>query len=181
MSSLDWPEEIITGSKAIGNCFYWVWYLFALLSSVRKLFSSAINFFFRTLVGVAGAIGFVYLSGLENNIYFRSFDYAYRVCSPKMPFDRQFAIQRRPGKWIWQKQPNRKEQLVYVPILMASLAFIFGLLPLATRVGAVGNHSIRMGGCSMLSGIYRFGVFVIPVFVCNLPRTTRTYYWNCSY
>jgi HAE1 family hydrophobic/amphiphilic exporter-1 len=47
---------------------------------------------------------------------------------------------------------------------MTSLAFIFGLLPLAlaSGVGAVGNRSIGMGAVGGMLG-YRFGVFVIPV------------------
>ena len=51
------------------------------------------------------------------------------------------------------------------PILMTSLAFIFGLLPLAlsSGVGAVGNRSIGMGAVGgMLVGTI-FGVFVIPI------------------
>ena len=48
---------------------------------------------------------------------------------------------------------------------MTSLAFIFGLLPLAfaNGVGAVGNQSIGMGAVGgMLIGTI-FGVFVIPI------------------
>ena len=51
------------------------------------------------------------------------------------------------------------------PILMTSLAFIFGLLPLAlsSGVGAVGNRSIGMGAVGgMLVGTI-LGVFVIPI------------------
>jgi HAE1 family hydrophobic/amphiphilic exporter-1 len=51
------------------------------------------------------------------------------------------------------------------PILMTSLAFIFGLLPLAlaSGVGAVGNRSIGMGAVGgMLVGTV-LGIFVIPV------------------
>jgi len=51
------------------------------------------------------------------------------------------------------------------PILMTSLAFIFGLMPLAfaSGVGAVGNKSIGMGAVGgMLVGTI-FGVFVIPI------------------
>ena len=48
---------------------------------------------------------------------------------------------------------------------MTSLAFIFGLLPLAlaSGVGAVGNRSIGMGAVGgMLVGTI-LGVFVIPI------------------
>ena len=51
------------------------------------------------------------------------------------------------------------------PILMTSLAFIFGFMPLmfATGAGAAGNRSIGTGAVGgMLIGTV-FGVFVIPV------------------
>jgi HAE1 family hydrophobic/amphiphilic exporter-1 len=47
------------------------------------------------------------------------------------------------------------------PILMTSLAFIFGLLPLAP-VGVGANRSIGMGAVGGMLWV-PFGVFVIPV------------------
>jgi multidrug efflux pump subunit AcrB len=58
------------------------------------------------------------------------------------------------------------------PILMTSLAFIFGLLPLAL-VG-VGAKPIGMGAVGGTVGTV-WGICNSCV-VCNLPRTTRTYH-----
>jgi HAE1 family hydrophobic/amphiphilic exporter-1 len=51
------------------------------------------------------------------------------------------------------------------PIIMTSLAFVAGLIPLMTVKGpsAQGNHSISIGTAGgMLSGVI-LGVFIIPV------------------
>ena len=51
------------------------------------------------------------------------------------------------------------------PIIMTSLAFIFGLFPMSIASGpsAQGNHSISIGAAGgMLSGVV-LGLFIIPV------------------
>lgn len=52
------------------------------------------------------------------------------------------------------------------PILMTSLAFIFGMMPLvlAVGVGATGNRSIGTGAASGLLVGTIFGVLAVPVF-----------------
>ena len=51
------------------------------------------------------------------------------------------------------------------PILMTSLAFVFGLFPMSIATGpsAQGNHSISIGAAGgMVSGVI-LGLFIIPV------------------
>ena len=77
----------------------------------------------------------------------------------------EFAIQRRRHGMDLAEAAIEGAKARLRPILMTSLAFIFGLLPLAfsSGVGAVGNRSIGMGAVGgMLVGTI-FGVFVIPI------------------
>ena len=77
----------------------------------------------------------------------------------------EFAIQRRKHGMDLAQAAIEGAKARLRPILMTSLAFIFGLLPLAfaSGVGAVGNKSIGMGAVGgMLVGTI-FGVFVIPI------------------
>jgi multidrug efflux pump subunit AcrB len=77
----------------------------------------------------------------------------------------EFAIQRRRNGMDLTKSAIEGAKARLRPILMTSLAFIFGLMPLAlaSGVGAVGNRSIGMGAVGgMLVGTI-FGVFVIPI------------------
>jgi HAE1 family hydrophobic/amphiphilic exporter-1 len=72
----------------------------------------------------------------------------------------EFAIQRRRnGMDLTKAVEGARARLR--PILMTSLAFIFGLLPLALASGvAVGNRSIGMGAVG--------GMLVVPFWgICN--------------
>ena len=77
----------------------------------------------------------------------------------------EFAIQaRKKGMAIVASAIEGARQR-FRPILMTSLAFIIGLVPLtfATGPAAVGNHSISVGAIGgMLSGVI-LGVLFIPV------------------
>jgi len=117
-------------------------------------------------VGIAGAIGFVKLAGLENNIYFQvALIMLIGLLAKNAILIVEFAIQRRRHGMSLAESAIEGARARLRPILMTSFAFILGLLPLAlaSGVGAVGNRSIGMGAVGgMLIGTI-FGVFVIPV------------------
>ena len=117
-------------------------------------------------VGIAGAIGFVKLAGLVNNISFQvALIMLIGLLAKNAILIVEFAIQRRRHGMDLMQSAIEGAKARLRPILMTSLAFIFGLLPLAlaSGVGAVGNRSIGMGAVGgMLIGTI-FGVFVIPV------------------
>ena len=61
------------------------------------------------------------------------------------------------------------------PILMTSLAFIFGVLPLALSSGAGANSRIAIG-TSVIGGMLTatvLAIFFIPLFFVIVRRTTR--------
>jgi multidrug efflux pump len=61
------------------------------------------------------------------------------------------------------------------PILMTSLAFIFGVLPLAISTGAGANSRIAIG-TSVIGGMLTatiLAIFYIPLFFVLVRRTTR--------
>jgi HAE1 family hydrophobic/amphiphilic exporter-1 len=130
--------------------------------SVRKLFSSAINSSFITGWCVAGAIGFVYLSGLENNIYFQVALIMLIGLLAKNAILIEFAIQRRRNGMDLTKAAIEGALFTSYFNDLVGLHIWFITIGPSLQVGAVGNRSIGMGAVGgMLE--YRFGVFVIPV------------------
>ncbi|MBY8963826.1 efflux RND transporter permease subunit [Flavobacterium sp. D11R37] len=159
-------EEIIAGNQAAGVFLLSLIFVYFLLSAQYESYIVPLSVLLSLPVGIAGAIGFVKLAGLENNIYFQvALIMLIGLLAKNAILIVEFAIQRRRHGMDLVKAAIEGSRARLRPILMTSFAFIFGLLPLAlsSGVGAVGNRSIGMGAVGgMLIGTL-FGVFVIPV------------------
>lgn len=159
-------EEILAGNQAIGVFLLSLIFVYFLLSAQYESYLVPLSVILSLPVGIAGAIGFVKLAGLENNIYFQvALIMLIGLLAKNAILIVEFAIQRRRHGMDLMQAAIEGSKARLRPILMTSLAFIFGLLPLAlsTGVGAVGNRSIGMGAVGgMLVGTI-FGVFVIPI------------------
>jgi HAE1 family hydrophobic/amphiphilic exporter-1 len=159
-------EEILAGSQAIGVFLLSLIFVYFLLSAQYESYLVPLSVLLSLPVGIAGAIGFVKLAGLENNIYFQvALIMLIGLLAKNAILIVEFAIQRRRHGMDLTKAAIEGAKARLRPILMTSLAFIFGLLPLAfsSGVGAVGNRSIGMGAVGgMLVGTI-LGVFVIPI------------------
>ncbi|MDX6189174.1 efflux RND transporter permease subunit [Flavobacterium sp. Fl-318] len=159
-------EEILAGSQAAGVFLLSLIFVYFLLSAQYESYLVPLSVILSLPVGIAGAIGFVKLAGLENNIYFQvALIMLIGLLAKNAILIVEFAIQRRRQGMDLAQAAIEGAKARLRPILMTSLAFIFGLLPLAlaSGVGAVGNRSIGMGAVGgMLIGTI-FGVFVIPI------------------
>jgi len=159
-------EEIIAGSQAIGVFLLSLLFVYFLLSAQYESYLVPFSVLLSLPVGIAGAIGFVKLAGLENNIYFQvALIMLIGLLAKNAILIVEFALQRRKDGMSLVESAIDGAHARLRPILMTSLAFIFGLMPLAfaSGVGAVGNRSIGMGAVGgMLVGTL-FGIFVIPV------------------
>jgi HAE1 family hydrophobic/amphiphilic exporter-1 len=159
-------EEIIAGSQAAGVFLLSLIFVYFLLSAQYESYLVPFSVLLSLPVGIAGAIGFVKLAGLENNIYFQvALIMLIGLLAKNAILIVEFAIQRRRHGMSLAESAIEGARARLRPILMTSFAFILGLLPLAlaSGVGAVGNRSIGMGAVGgMLIGTI-FGVFVIPV------------------
>jgi hydrophobe/amphiphile efflux-1 (HAE1) family protein len=157
-------EEILAGNQAIGVFLLSLIFVYFLLSAQYESYLVPLSVILSLPVGIAGAIGFVKLAGLENNIYFQvALVMLIGLLAKNAILIVEFAIQRRRHGMDLLQAAIEGSKARLRPILMTSLAFIFGLLPLALAKGVVGNQSIGMGAVGgMLIGTV-FGVFVIPI------------------
>ncbi len=159
-------EEILAGNQAAIIFLLSLVFVYFLLAAQYESYLIPLSVILSLPVGIAGAIGFVKLAGLENNIYFQvALIMLIGLLAKNAILIVEFALQRRRMGMPIAKAAIEGAKARLRPILMTSLAFIFGLLPLAlsTGVGAVGNRSIGIGAVGgMLIGTI-LGVFVIPV------------------
>ena len=116
-------------------------------------------------IGLTGVFVFSKLFGLDNNIYVQiSVIMLIGLLSKNAILIVQFALERRRAGMGLLESAVEGGKARLRPILMTSLAFVFGLLPLAlaSGVGSNGDKSIGTGAIGgMLFGI-TIGVFAIP-------------------
>lgn len=159
-------EEIIAGSQAAGVFLLSLIFVYFLLAAQYESYVVPLAVLLSLPVGIAGAIGFVKLAGLENNIYFQvALIMLIGLLAKNAILIVEFAIQRRRHGMGLIESAVEGARARLRPILMTSFAFVFGLMPLAlaSGVGAVGNRSIGMGAVGGMFIGTVFGVFVIPV------------------
>jgi multidrug efflux pump len=117
--------------------------------------------------GILGALFFNYMRGLENDVYFQIGLLVLIGLGAKNAVLRvAFASElRKQGLSIMDATIQAGEQRLR-PIIMTSLAFIFGVLPLAIATGAGANarHSIGTGIIGGMIGETTLAMLYVPLF-----------------
>jgi len=105
-------------------------------------------------------------TGIENNIYVQvALIMLIGLLAKNAILIIEFAVQRRKAGLGLIDAALEASKLRLRPIVMTSLAFVFGLFPMSIATGpsAQGNHSISMSAAGgMVSGVV-LGLFIIPV------------------
>ncbi|MEN6438074.1 MAG: multidrug efflux RND transporter permease subunit [Syntrophobacter sp.] len=117
--------------------------------------------------GVLGALSANWLRGLENDVYFQIGLLVLIGLGAKNAILRvSFAVElRKQGKSLIDATIEAGEQRLR-PIIMTSLAFAFGVLPLALATGAGANarHSIGTGIIGGMIGETTLAMLYVPLF-----------------
>ncbi|MEW6164257.1 MAG: efflux RND transporter permease subunit [Pseudomonadota bacterium] len=124
-------------------------------------------------LGIFGAVSAVMLRGLPNDVYFKVGLIAIIGLSAKnailiIEFARELQEQGRE----LVEATLEACRLRFRPILMTSIAFIFGVLPLAISTGAGANsrHAIGTGVMGGMIAATVLAVFLVPVFFVVVRR-----------
>ncbi|MBL0912455.1 MAG: efflux RND transporter permease subunit [Bacteroidia bacterium] len=159
-------EEISSGGQStyiFALCLIFVYFLLAAQYESYILPLSVILSIPTGLLGVFIAIG---IAGIENNIYVQvALIMLIGLLAKNAILIVEYAVQRRRSGMRITEAALEAARLRLRPIVMTSLAFIVGLLPMMGAKGpsALGNHSISIGAVGgMLSGVV-LGIFIIPV------------------
>ncbi|HEY6901613.1 MAG TPA: efflux RND transporter permease subunit, partial [Puia sp.] len=181
--SFDWSgmtrEQILSGNQAIFIFLICLLFVYLLLAAQYESFLLPFPVILSLPTGIFGAFFFLKIAGLENNIYAQvALVMLIGLLGKNAILIVEFAIQRqKEGATILGAAiEGAKERLR--PILMTSLAFVAGLLPLcfADGAGTMGNRSIGTAAAGgMLFGTI-FGLILVPglyVLFSNLTKAAR--------
>jgi multidrug efflux pump len=127
-------------------------------------------------LGLIGAIAFVTLRGLTNDVYLQiGLLTTMGLAAKNAILMIEFAEQaERKGARVFDAALEAAK-IRLRPILMTSFAFIFGVLPLAISTGAGANSRIAIGTAvvgGMLSATF-LAIFYIPLFFVLVRRSVR--------
>jgi hydrophobe/amphiphile efflux-1 (HAE1) family protein len=117
--------------------------------------------------GVLGALLAVSLAGMENNIYFKIGLITLVGLSAKNAIlIIEFAVMRHSEGLSPRDAAIEAANLRFRPILMTSLAFILGVIPLVISkgAGAASRHSIGVGVMGGMLAATVLGLLFVPVF-----------------
>ena len=159
-------EEIAAGSQQSLIFLLSIVFVFFLLAAQYESYILPFAVILTVPTGVLGVFAFVGFAGLENNIYVQiGLIMLIGLLAKNAILIVEYAVQRRHHGMSLVDSVLEATSLRFRPILMTSLAFIVGMLPLIFVQGASanGNHSIGwsvIGG--MLFGVV-LGIFIIPV------------------
>lgn len=158
-------EEQNSGSQAgiiflLSLCF-----VYLLLSALYESYILPLAVILSLPVGLSGIFVFAKLFGIDNNIYVQiCMIMLIGLLAKNAILMVEFSLEKRHEGMGLLESALEGAKIRIRPILMTSLAFIFGLMPLmfSTGVGANGNKSIGIGSIGgMLFGTL-LGIFVIP-------------------
>jgi hydrophobe/amphiphile efflux-1 (HAE1) family protein len=159
-------EEIKTGGQTIFIFMLSILFVFFLLAAQYESYILPLAVILTIPTGVLGVFAFIGFAGIENNIYVQiGMIMLVGLLAKNAILIVEYAVQRRRAGMGLVESALEASKLRLRPILMTSLAFIVGLLPLVFSHGAsaLGNHSIGISAIGgMLTGVI-LGVMIIPV------------------
>ncbi|MEJ2644192.1 MAG: efflux RND transporter permease subunit, partial [Gammaproteobacteria bacterium] len=166
-------QEILSGEQTPILFALSVLVVFLVLAALYESWSIPVAVMLVVPLGVLGALSFTWLRGLENDIYFKVGLIAVIGLSARNAIlIIEFAnTMRKQGRGLLEATVEAC-RLRLRPILMTSITFILGVLPLAISTGAGANrrHAIGTGVMGGMFGATLFGVLFVPVFYVVVRR-----------
>jgi HAE1 family hydrophobic/amphiphilic exporter-1 len=156
---------VARGNEAIYIFLICLVFVYLLLAAQYESFILALAVILSLPAGVFGSFLLLKIMGLENNIYAQvALVMLVGLLGKNAVLIVEFAVQKHRSGETVLKAAMQGAALRFRPILMTSLAFIAGLVPLvfASGPGAIGNRTIGAASAGgMILGTV-FGVLLIP-------------------
>ena len=159
-------EELSSGGQSTIIFLLSLLFIYFLLSAQYESYVLPLAVILSIPTGVFGVFLAIGMTGIENNIYVQvALVMLIGLLAKNAILIIEFALQRRRAGKSLLASAIEAAKLRLRPIIMTSLAFVVGLVPMMSAKGpsAMGNHSISIGAAGgMISGVI-LGLFIIPV------------------
>jgi hydrophobe/amphiphile efflux-1 (HAE1) family protein len=160
-------QEIEAGSRAGFVFALSALFVFLVLAAQYESWLVPLAVLLAVPLGVLGALGALWLSGLANDVYAQiGLALLMGLASKNAILIVEFAKERREHGAPIQEAAREAARLRFRPILMTSFAFILGSLPLvfATGAGAASRNSMGTTVVGGMLAVTVIGVLLVPAF-----------------
>jgi HAE1 family hydrophobic/amphiphilic exporter-1/multidrug efflux pump len=141
--------------------------VFLILAAQYEKWSLPLSVLLAMPFGTFGALAAVRLAGLTNDVYFQiGLVTLLGLAAKNAILIVEYAVLKREEGLSASAAAVEAARLRFRPILMTSLAFILGVLPLAlsTGAGAGARHSVGMGVMGGMLAATFLAIFFVPTF-----------------
>jgi len=169
-------QEISTAGTGYQGFLFGLVMVFLILAAQYERWSLPLAVLTAVPFALFGAILAIYLRGIENDIYFQiGLVTLIGLAAKNAILIVEFAAERhREGLSVFDAALEAA-RLRFRPIIMTSLAFILGVLPLATSTGAgaASRHSIGTGVIGGMLAATVLAIIFVPLFFRLLTRRRK--------
>lgn len=166
-------EERLSGSQAPFLFGLSVVAVFLCLAALYESWSIPVAVIMVVPIGIFGALTAVTMRGLNNDVYFKvGLIVIIGLAAKNAILIIQFALDLQKRGHELVDATLEACRLRFRPILMTSIAFILGVLPLAisSGAGANGRHAIGTGVMGGMIAATVIAIFLVPVFFVVVRR-----------
>jgi len=174
---IDWSgisyQERKTGVESIFAFVFGLLMVFLVLAALYESWSVPFAVILAVPFGIFGALSAVWLRGLRNDIYFQiGLVTLIGLAARNAILIVEFANQRYESGMPLVEAALEAVRLRFRPIIMTSMAFILGVVPLvlASGAGAASRHSIGTGVFGGMLAATFLAIFFVPLFFVLIRR-----------
>ncbi len=168
---IDWSgisyQERKTGVESIFAFAFGLLMVFLVLAALYESWSVPFAVILAVPFGIFGALSAVWMRGLSNDIYFQiGLVTLIGLAARNAILIVEFANHRYEGGMPLVEAALEAVRLRFRPIIMTSMAFILGVVPLviASGAGAASRHSIGTGVFGGMLAATFLAIFFVPLF-----------------
>jgi multidrug efflux pump subunit AcrB len=166
-------QEIATGGTGSTALIFGMIMVFLILAAQYERWSLPMAVLLAVPFALFGAVVAIWMRGLSNDVYFQiGLVTLIGLASKNAILIVEFAVLKRKEGMSAMDAAAEAAKLRFRPIIMTSLAFILGCVPLAISAGAgsASRHSIGTGVIGGMLAATFIAMFFIPLFYRLLSR-----------